>query len=829
MPPSPRSSSLPSTSPTARYARPWSTSTQIPAKSLPDPSTLHQTFTDQSLPPPVAARLLIALALHRHKDDNDHHNPIPLSQSHLQAIATALPSLSQWPSLIAAAVFPHSALPTTHSSIAPFASSISNLARASLSSDALSPSLATATPLQQIRLGLTAETATGSRIPRIVQYSLSPGYSSELDYLQVLTAPKKKKSTLSTHHHPPKRTILTKPARRPVTKPSARPVDPHATFLLGRNHGHASASPHSRRRAHSSLPPPSPSLQQMVQSAATTTPRKGGDAILDDHADVVQQQEQSLQTPENGHASVFSDDDDEIHRDLHQLDLTHTQHQLQQQQQQVQHVDPLALHHVPQEAAAVQIEQQPEDVLLIDDEETEAKKEDTDAKLEDTVQPIQVEDKPDVKPFEVKDTDDDDVVIEIGPNGKETRIGPLRDKKRPNMGSYLADLRALKRAENKKKQMRLIPIDAETPITELPQAPDTAFARQARLKEKKAKDRDKVDAAKQKKKALDARNQQKRKMVAQRKKKKAAELKGEVYVSSGDEEEGTADADDKKQQHIANAPHSRTEPIDVDSTAPQPTAAHHDPYAYNHQSNKRQRLNLPPTLPYRPVPPAQTNQRYHGNGSHSNWHGNREQRPPNGVGGGAYRYPNHPPYPPAGSHRRYPDERYQAAPYHHQHPPPHPSAPYPPPPGGMPYPPHPQYSQMPPGAPYSGPGYAPHGPGPGAPPNHMYGPDPQYSHAAYNHPQAPFTPHPYYAERERLPRPVFNQKRDELYKTIGSEYEDLTPQHGKEIDDFLDNQLYMFRPGEDQKDYVLQRRPGVETILRIRKQDGVWSLVRLRD
>lgn len=443
---------------------------------------------------------------------------------------------------------------------------------------------------------------------------------------------------------------------------------------------------------------------------------------------------------------------------------------------------------------------------------------------------------------EERDAKGDDVV-EVAANGKEIPVRPLKDKKTPDMGQYLSLLRK-ERTEVGKKQIRLVPLEAGASLSGMPPAPDTAYARQGRLKERKEKGRKQADAARERKKLADARQQEKRKKLAKRKKKKAAELRGEVYVSSEEEDGGAdgpkAEGNQERTNHIQDLD---AEPINVDSNEHRITEAHmrtHDADPYAHQSNKRQRLNSPGSVHHRDGgsgPPFHREQRFHGNGPHGGWSEDRSQLPPNGHRDeNTYGRMGHPPrndynrephYPPPGPgpHAPYPVDR-----FHPPHPSytqnlPHPGTPYPPPHGNVAYAPHSQYP--PPPGPYPGPGYPPHGQ---SAPNHMYNANPQYGQPPYNRPgQAPFPAHPYYAERERLPRPVFNRKRDELYRTIGTEYEDLTPADGKAIDDFLDNQLYMFGQKEESKDYVLQRRPDTITILRIRKEDGVWSVVRLKE
>lgn len=83
-------------------------------------------------------------------------------------------------------------------------------------------------------------------------------------------------------------------------------------------------------------------------------------------------------------------------------------------------------------------------------------------------------------------------------------------------------------------------------------------------------------------------------------------------------------------------------------------------------------------------------------------------------------------------------------------------------------------------------------------------------------------------ERRRLAPPLFEKKRKELLDQISGVMEDLQPKDRRVIEDFLDNQRYMFAPGETEKDFRLQLRNRVLTKLRLNGDTGEWIVVRAR-
>lgn len=660
-----------------------------------------------------------------------------------------------------------------------------------------------------------------------MQYSLAPGETAELAFLVQLgvkgkPVPKAKVVTAGSH----------RPASRLIRRPSVNEsIHPLATIPLGRKNSSLGDPAFSRRRSNTSLQQRPVGHRDTVQPDPLTPPPNFIDAPLFDDVEevaapvgVLPDTEQIL--PANGQSQDIAQGDQENARQQ-------PDHREEQDFEDLEMViQPVA----PQETKQEQVPQVSEETR----EETQEEKTqhdivDGDSNCEEVIDLLKEEDK-------VEAADGDDVKI-VTATGEEKPVEPLKDKKTPDMDMYLSAIRNLKRTGVSQKQIRLVPLDAGASLSGMPPAPDTAYARQGRLKERKEKGRKQADAAKERKKLADARQQEKRKKLAKRKKKKAAELRGEVYESSEEEDGGTdgpePEGNGERTGHIQDLDAG---PINVDSGMHHITEAHTGIRAadeYAHQSNKRQRLNSPGSVHQRGGggPPFHREQRFHGNGPHGGWSGDRSGLAPNGYHDrNAYGRMDHPPrsdynrapsYPPPGPE---PQPPYHVNRFHPPHPsysqnPSHLGAPYSPGQGSIAYAPHSQYPP-PPGA-YPGSGYLPHGQ---SAPDIMYNANLQYSHPPYNRPgQGPFPGHPYYAERERLSRPVFNRKRDELYKTIGKEYEDLTPADGKAIDDFLDNQLYMFGPNEESKEYVLQRRPGTMTILRIRKKDGVWSVVRLKE
>ncbi|CDF41261.1 unnamed protein product [Chondrus crispus] len=569
-------------------------------------------------------------------------------------------------------------------------------------------------------------------------------------------------------------------------------------------------------------------------------PRKTGDILLDDFEDVapvapVARPDPTPKAPppppsppENGH----------LHQSLRDLDLypNHPHHPLD---------DPLALQSPHPLATTDEQEQehllglhphQPQDVLLVDqdppkeeEEEEEEEEKEEEEEEEDMIDLVEKEEKPVVPPAP------DDQVIEVAPDGKEivpqlpekkppSGKKPPPEKNPPSLTNYYSRLHSAKE-ETTRKKIHIVPIGDITPLEGLPPAQDTAFAKRERLKEKMAMRSAKGKQAKQSKKAQEARELERRRMLAERKKKKAATSKEEPIILD--------DEEDRVQPDAEAAPASAIHPENGESsTVPAQNSRPRSPNRIPHHSRKRQRL-LRPDAPHAQnghAPPFPQDPPFHSPAPPYAWPQGKQPPPHGAPNGGAPNgsYPSSFPPPGRDPVPPYPHDRFPQS-YPHYPPHPHPQYPHPPPPQGpMPYGSHSQYPPPPYGAPYPNQGYPPHGQPPTYPMYNHH--QQQYGAPPYGGPaQAPFRPPAQFAKRERLPEPLFAQKRKQLYNTIGAERKDLSPDDERIIDDFLDNQIYMFRPEEEQKDLLLDLRPGTRTILRIHKNDGVWSVVKLRD
>lgn len=391
--------------------------------------------------------------------------------------------------------------------------------------------------------------------------------------------------------------------------------------------------------------------------------------------------------------------------------------------------------------------------------------------------------------------------------------------------------KAYKQGREDLVKMRHEPIDLEKDVSKvaLAEIPDGLGTRTKNRNEREQKKKEHDERKQKQMKEKDKRaKERKREKVLKRRRKS-----GKDAASDGDSESyaEVIDAESSGGGEPGNV-------VDI-STELSGGMAHHGEANSLSQGSKRRRAAGDDSSYHQPRPDAHSLQT-----PHDGW--------------GQQSHP-HPPYPPP-----YPGAPYGQAPpqgYHPNYPPPppyHPPAParggyQPPPPArrGYSQPPPDQrdFSQpppeqhgypRPPHSPYYG-GYPSQQYGP-PPPHGGYPPPPPHNSGYPPHPGPPYGSFPPRQGRqgsqgpglpssqpERLSQQEFIERRQHLYHTIKNQSVDLRRSDAVEIEDFLDNQRYMFQGHEGTKDYLLEKRNGTTTLLRLFREEQTWRLVREPD
>eukprot|EP00177_Eucheuma_denticulatum_P003691 GFKZ01006689.1.p1 GENE.GFKZ01006689.1~~GFKZ01006689.1.p1 ORF type:complete len:876 (-),score=104.85 GFKZ01006689.1:1962-4589(-) len=460
--------------------------------------------------------------------------------------------------------------------------------------------------------------------------------------------------------------------------------------------------------------------------------------------------------------------------------------------------------------------------------------------------------------------EDSDGVIEVPTTQTGNAAGrtdssfkELKWKKKPNLDDVINMIRETKVKEDMKKTQR-----KESVKDELASLPDTRYTALQRRNEIQEKRKSQADKAAEKRRKAQEKAMEKRRKIARRKRRAAAKAKGEVYNSESEENTDPAEPEDNDTRQYSQPGMGPTnisgEVIDLDGNGesssigqpmrPSPISGY-SPQAKRQRldnQDQRYRLDRPPnsngsTFSYpheyrdqsswqkgvgnRGMPPAQ----YAYTGGSTQGKGPMDRLNSRGINPaqGLPRYWSTPEKDPEGQVM-----------HGQQH--------------------APQRQMPPPTAPFQ----APQSSSPLTPSNYPETPT-QHVAPMHHHPDAqppsyqmeqkqgrrpsgpygtgspsgssnPFHPRNYGGrslnggERRRLTPPLFEKKRKELLDQIRGVMGDLQPQDRITIEDFLDNQRYMFAPGETEKDFRLQLRNRILTKLRLNGETGEWIVVRAR-
>lgn len=320
----------------------------------------------------------------------------------------------------------------------------------------------------------------------------------------------------------------------------------------------------------------------------------------------------------------------------------------------------------------------------------------------------------------------------------------------------------------------------------LPQANDTAFEKSKRRQERQDKKEEQDKIRKEREVAQEERLAEKRRKKIEKKRRRSNRGAGAGDVDSDSEDD---EADEARSMQPDNQ--------NIADTSQQGNGA--SPVQSGYDSRKKQRLDDdgagPSSVSGGGYPGQPYRQDQYGDWRQG-WRPDQNNGPPPDYGRPQHGYYPHQHQPPP----------YGYPPYHP------PGPPYqgdrPPPPGYVPYPPPsgPQYPYIP-----GGPGFFPQD-------------QRRDSISRFQPPRRP--PGPAQKEEQpRLPDRDYHTRKQELYGVIGNSMADLSRGDARDIEEFLDNQEFMFGPDQTIRDYLLRRGPEVDVMIRLYLADRSWKIV----